>query len=126
MTSTDLVINNIPKRYYTAWRISQNKSFQELTTTGLDTKTFLIEIKLAEALSKKFTKIFNRELTEEEGVYLLHNTMKNPKALNSIVRGFSEFLDDTRFCFLIICKIYLNWKNNIIQYLLKIELYLKN
>jgi len=99
MTSTDLVINNIPKRYYTAWRISQNKSFQELTTTGLDTKTFLIEIKLAEALSNKFTKIFNRELTEEEGVYLLHNTMKNPKALNSIVKGFSKFLDDTRFCF---------------------------
>lgn len=97
--TTELVINSIPKRYYTAWRISQNKSFQELTTTGLDTKTFLIEIKLAEALSKKFYNMFNRELTEEEGVYLLHNTMRNPKALNSIVKGFTQFLDDTKFCF---------------------------
>ena len=99
MTSTELVIENIPKRYYTAWRISQNKSFQELTTTGLDTKTFLIEIKLAEALSKRFYNIFNRELTEEEGVYLLHNTMKNPNALNSIVKGFNQFLDNTKLSF---------------------------
>ena len=100
MSSKDIVVKNIPERYYTAWRISQDKSFQNLTTNGLDTKTFIIEIKLAEALSKRFFNMFNRELTEEEGVFLLHNTMKNPNALKSIINGFTKFLDENQVSFL--------------------------
>ena len=51
MSSTELSLQNIPSRYYTAWRMSKNKLFQNSTTTGMDTKIFIIEIKMAEALN---------------------------------------------------------------------------
>ncbi|MDC0142084.1 hypothetical protein OAI84_00640 [bacterium] len=94
-----IIQTKIPERYYKIWKLSQNNSLQEFTTTGLDIQTFIIEVKLAEALSKKFYIMFNRKLTEEEGVYLLHSFMKNPKALSSIVKGFTDFLNEANFKF---------------------------
>ena len=54
----------IPERYYKIWKLSQDDSLQEFTTTGLDIQTFIIEVKLAEALRKKFFIMFNRNLTD--------------------------------------------------------------
>ena len=33
----------IPERYYKIWKLSQDDSLQEFTTTGLDIQTFIIE-----------------------------------------------------------------------------------
>ena len=37
----EIIQTKIPERYYKIWKLSQNESLQEFTTTGLDIQTFI-------------------------------------------------------------------------------------